>query len=72
METPTQKEKDGVRLNKQTAGNLIDYLQEFPFDAEVTIWHDYNTYDCQICCNFEHQHETNTVMLMLGDFISKD
>lgn len=70
METPTQKDRDGARLNKQDSGKLIDYLQEFP-DAKVVIWHDYAMYDCQICCNFEHQHETNTVMLMLGDFIEK-
>lgn len=71
-ETPTQKEKGGIRLNKQTVGNLMDYLQEFDSDAKVTIWHDYKTFDCQICCNFEHQHETSTVNIMLGDFIEKD
>ncbi len=59
----------GVCLNNQTAANLIKYLQEFPPTAKVEIWSDYKSYDCQICCNFEHQAETQTVMLMLGDFI---
>lgn len=56
----------GIQLSDQTAGNLINYLQRFPADAKVTIWHDYKTYDAQISCNFEHQQETKTAMLMTG------
>ncbi len=58
-----------VCLNDQTAANLIKYLQTFPPDAKVEIWSDCKSYDCQICCNFEHQAETKTAMLMPGAFI---
>ena len=68
--TRTKVEVPGeVCLNNQTAANLIKYLQTFPPDAKVEIWSDYQSYDCQICCNFEHQVETKTVMLMLGNFL---
>lgn len=60
------KEGEGVRLNHQTAENLIAYLSRFPAKAKITIWHEYKTYDCQICCNFEHQAKTKTVNLMTG------
>ena len=61
--------KQSICLNNQTAGNLIRYLQEFPADAKVTIWHSYKEYDCVICCNDKHQKEENKAQLMLGEFI---
>lgn len=61
--------EQSVCLNNQTVENLIKYLQRFPADAKVQIWHDYKDYDCNICCNTEHQIETNTVQLMLGQFV---
>ena len=60
----------GICLNVQTAGNLITYLRRFPKDAKVEIWHDYKTYDCTICCNFEHQQKRKTVMVMTGSIIN--
>ena len=71
MTKPMETEKNGIQLNKQTVGNLIDFLQEFPADAKVVLWLDYAEYDCVIACNFVHQHETNKVMLIQGDFIKK-
>jgi hypothetical protein len=64
------KKTKTICLNQQTAANLIAYLQTFPPEAKVTIWHDYKTYDCQICCNTEHQQKTQTAMLMLGQFVA--
>jgi len=63
---------DGICLNNQTVDNLIKYLQQYPDNARVTIWHDYKTFDCQICCNFEHQKKTNTVQVMTGTLIGTD
>lgn len=62
----------GICLNNQTVGNMRKYLKDFPDDAKITIWHDYKTFDCQICCNFERQKETSTVMLMLGSIFNSD
>ena len=60
-----------VRLNNQTVGNLKKYLDRFPNDAKVFIVDgQYKNRDCQICCNFDHQEEKNTVQFMLGDFIN--
>ncbi len=75
-ERPSEKamrlsELYSVCLNNQTTGNLIKYLQGFPDDAKITIWHNYKTYDCQICCNFEHQQKQNTVQVMTGSFIAE-
>ena len=70
--TTQSKLGKGICLNNQTTGNLITYLQRFPKNAKVTIWHDYKTYDCQICCNFEHQKETKTAMLMLGFVVDSE
>lgn len=61
--------ESSVCLNNQKVGNLIKYLQRFPADAVVTVWHDYKEFDCQICCNTEHQIDTNNVQLMLGQFV---
>lgn len=62
-----QKEKIKAALHLQpTAGQLIEYLQGFEKDAKVRIWHDYKTYQCQVACNFDHQWEINTVLLLLG------
>jgi len=65
-----------VRVNQQTAGNLIKYLKSFPKDAKVVIHNHNENYgyyvsDCQIACNFEHQKETNQVMFTLGNFIER-
>lgn len=62
---------EGICLNNQTVGNLKKYLSRFPEDAKVVITTtdregDYHNYDCQIACNFEHQHETNVVQFILG------
>ncbi|MCJ7483923.1 MAG: hypothetical protein MUO31_13270 [Thermodesulfovibrionales bacterium] len=57
---------DDICLNNQTVGNLKKYLAHFSDDAKVIIHHACIVYDCQICCNFEHQEETNTAQLMLG------
>lgn len=65
----TEPKLDGIRLNDQTADNLIEHLQHFRKDAKVTIWYDYKEYDCRICCNFDHQLDVNKVQLMLGNFI---
>ena len=62
----------GICLNNQTTTNLIKYLKQFPKDSKVTIWHDYKTFDCQICCNFEHQDKTKTAQLMLGLVIDSE
>ena len=63
--------QDGICLNNQSAGNLIKYLQHFPADARVVITAadregNYQNYDAQIACNFEHQEKTQTVQLVLG------
>lgn len=63
-----------IRLNKQTAANLIKYLQGFPRDAKVVIHGmdntGYHNYDCQVGCNFEHQQKTNTIIVFRGDIIA--
>ena len=64
-------DEDGIRLNAQTVGNLKRYLSQFPDNARVVInatdrEGNYIEWDCQIACNFEHQHETNTVKFILG------
>ena len=63
---------EDICLNDQTTENLIKYLQRFPKGAKVEIWHDYKTYDCQICCNFEHQQDTKTAMVMTGTIINPE
>ena len=65
-----KKKDESISLNDQTVGNFVEYLQKFPDDAKITIWHDYKTYDCQICCNFEHQAEKNTLQVMTGGIIN--
>jgi len=70
MKTKTQNKRDSVCLNDQTVGNLKKYLNRFPDDAKVYIWHDYKNWDAVICCNFEHQEADNIVQIMLGQFIS--
>jgi len=62
-------DKDAIRINNMTVENLQTYLAGFPSDAKVTIWHKYKEWDCQICCNFDHQIEQNKVQLILGGFI---
>ena len=66
-----QKKVEGICLNNQTVGNLKKYLSQFPNDAKVVIHSAdrggvYYNFDCQIACNFDHQHETNTVQLLMG------
>ncbi len=62
---------ESICLNDQTVGNFKKYLAMFPDDARIVIHstdHEdyYHNYDCQIGCNFDHQKETNTVMVFQG------
>ena len=63
--------QEGICLNHQTVGNLKKYLAQFPDNAKVVIHSadrtgDYRNFDCQIGCNFEHQHQENIVQFILG------
>ena len=66
MPTGMQVDDGAVCINHMNVKNLKKHLNQFPEDAEVTIHHDYKYYDCQIAINFEHQKETNEVMLLVG------
>ncbi len=65
------KKEKPIRLNDQTAGNLITYFQRFSKKAKVVIHHtdnegNYHNFDAQIGCNFDYQNKNNVVVLFPG------
>ena len=58
-----------ITINDSTVKSLKHYLEDFTDDAKIVFTNPeppYENRELVICCNFEHQNETNTVQLSSG------